>query len=114
MGKVSYSPGIEYVKGALAKPKKRDGHNHGDYLIGNIVRVVEYYNAQHRGDPIQSVSLIGWGCSIVGIHDLLTNELGIQTSTPTEIAGVRFNRKVEISISMLQYLNAARGDLLDQ
>ena len=34
MGKVSYSPGIEYVKGALAKPKKRDGHNHGDYLIG--------------------------------------------------------------------------------
>ena len=34
MGKVSYSPGIEYVKGALARPKKRDGHNHGDYLIG--------------------------------------------------------------------------------
>ena len=33
MGKVTYSPGIQYVKGALAKPKKIDGHNHGDYLI---------------------------------------------------------------------------------
>ena len=34
MGKVSYSPGIEFVQGSLAKPKKVDGHNHGDYLIG--------------------------------------------------------------------------------
>jgi len=34
MGKVSYAPGIEYVSGSLAKPKKVDGHNHGDYLIG--------------------------------------------------------------------------------
>ena len=34
MGKVSYSPGIEYVQGSLAKPKKVNGHSHGDYLIG--------------------------------------------------------------------------------
>ena len=34
MGKVTYSPGIQYVQGALAKPKKQDGHKHGDYLIG--------------------------------------------------------------------------------
>ena len=34
MGKVTYSPGIEYVRGSLAKPKKVDGHSHGDYLIG--------------------------------------------------------------------------------
>ena len=34
MGKVTYSPGIQYVNGSLAKPKKIDGHNHGDYLIG--------------------------------------------------------------------------------
>ena len=34
MGKVVYSTGIQYVKGSLAKPKKQDGHNHGDYLIG--------------------------------------------------------------------------------
>jgi len=34
MGVVKYSPGIEYVSGSLSKPKKMDGHNHGDYLIG--------------------------------------------------------------------------------
>lgn len=34
MGKVVYAPGIQYVQGSLAKPKKIDGHNHGDYLIG--------------------------------------------------------------------------------
>ena len=34
MGKVTYAPGIQYVKGSLAKPKKIEGHNHGDYLIG--------------------------------------------------------------------------------
>ena len=34
MGKVTYSPGIEFVNGSLAKPKKQDGHKHGDYLIG--------------------------------------------------------------------------------
>ncbi len=34
MGKVTYSPGIEYVQGALAKAKKKDGHICGDYLIG--------------------------------------------------------------------------------
>ena len=34
MAQVTYAPGIQYVKGSLAKPKKVDGHNHGDYLIG--------------------------------------------------------------------------------
>lgn len=34
MAKVTWAPGIEYVQGSLAKPKKQDGHNHGDYLIG--------------------------------------------------------------------------------
>ena len=34
MAIVKYSPGIEFVKGSLAKPKKVNGHNHGDYLIG--------------------------------------------------------------------------------
>ena len=34
MGVVKYSPGIEYVKGSLTKAKKKDGHSHGEYLIG--------------------------------------------------------------------------------
>ena len=34
MGKVKYATGIEYVKGALAKPVIKEGHSHGSYLIG--------------------------------------------------------------------------------
>ena len=34
MGIVKYAPGIEYVKGSLAKAKKKNGHKCGDYLIG--------------------------------------------------------------------------------
>ena len=34
MGKVKYSTGIEYVKGAMSKPVVKEGHSHGSYLIG--------------------------------------------------------------------------------
>ena len=43
MGKVTYAPGIQYINGALAKPKKQNGHKHGDYLIGT-----------HRTAPTES------------------------------------------------------------
>ena len=63
MGKVTYSPGIQYVKGSLAKPKKVDGHNHGDYLIGthreaattnpNCTRLyIRKANAYERSTPV--------------------------------------------------------------
>ena len=34
MGKVKYATGIDYVSGSLAKPKVKDGHSCGTYLIG--------------------------------------------------------------------------------
>ena len=34
MGVVRYATGIESVSGSLAKPKKKNGHKCGDYLIG--------------------------------------------------------------------------------
>ena len=34
MASITYAPGIEFVQGALAKPKKINGHKCGDYLIG--------------------------------------------------------------------------------
>jgi hypothetical protein len=43
MAVVAYSPGIDYVQVSLAKPKKRDGHKCGDYLIGT-----------HRTAPTQN------------------------------------------------------------
>ena len=43
MGKVKYFDGIDYVKGSLAKPKTKDGHSCGSYIIGT-----------HREAPTQS------------------------------------------------------------
>ena len=43
MAKIQWAPGIQSVSGALAKPKKRNGHSCGDYLIGT-----------HRVAPTQS------------------------------------------------------------
>ncbi len=34
MGKVTYATGIDHVSGSLAKPKVKDGHSCGSYLIG--------------------------------------------------------------------------------
>ena len=34
MAYVKWNAAIEFVKGALQKPKKKEGHKHGSYLIG--------------------------------------------------------------------------------
>ena len=63
MAIVKWNSAIDYVKGALTKPKKQDGHSHGDYLIGThreaptqnpnctraYVRAADAYN--RVGDP---------------------------------------------------------------
>ena len=65
MGKVTYSPGIQFVQGSLAKPKKVDGHNHGEYLIGthrtaattnpNCTRIyIRKGNVYERSTPVTS------------------------------------------------------------
>ena len=43
MGKVHYAAGIDYVQGSLAKPKVKNGHSCGSYLIGTH-RVAETTN----------------------------------------------------------------------
>lgn len=77
----------------------------GEYLINNIARVMEYYNTKYKEQPIQNIICTGQGCSVAGIHELMSNELGIPVTTPTQIEGIRFNRKITIDAAILQYLN---------
>ena len=65
MAKVTYAAGIDTVSGALAKPKKKEGHMCGTYLIGTH-RVAETTNpecsrlyirkgdAYNRSTPVQA------------------------------------------------------------
>lgn len=73
-------------------------------LIGNISRVMEYYNSRYRENPIQSIIVTGNGARIAGIHELMNNELGIPARTPTELVGVSFNRQIEVNNNILQYV----------
>ena len=75
MGKVSYSPGIEYVQGSLAKPKKVDGHNHGDYLIGT-----------HRTAPTENPN-----CTRLYIRKGNTYGVNISKSEDSILARTRFS-----------------------
>ena len=65
MAIVKWNSAIDYVKGALTKPKKQDGHSHGDYLIGthreaattnpNCTRAyVKPADAYDRSTPVSS------------------------------------------------------------
>lgn len=76
-------------------------------LIGNIGRIIEYYNNRYKdnNEPIEEVLCMGHGCAIAGIHQLMANELGLPTSTPQELYGVRFNRNVTINAFILQYIS---------
>ena len=74
MGKVTYSPGIEFVNGSLAKPKKQDGHKHGDYLIGT-----------HRTAPTQNPD-----CTRIYIRKGDTYERSTSLSAKEEAIRLRF------------------------
>ncbi len=85
--------------------KRIEVTDNASFLIGNIGRVIEYYNSKYREHPIEEVICMGQGCAVAGIHELLSNELGIPTHTPDELSGVRFNRRVNINAYILQYIN---------
>lgn len=73
-------------------------------LVGNISRVVEYYNSRYREDPINAIIVTGDGAKIAGIHELMSNELGLTARTPNELQGVTFNRQIEVNVNILQYV----------
>ncbi len=85
--------------------KRREVTDNAEYLISNIVRVMEYYNSKYKEKPINRIFCIGQGCSVAGLPELLTNELGVLVSIPTELHGVRFNHKVAVNSTILQYVN---------
>lgn len=73
-------------------------------LLSNISRVIEYYNNRDKDHPITEIICSGAGASAVGIHELLNHELGIHTTTPKDLQGVKFAKKIVLNRSILQYV----------
>lgn len=91
-------------QGDLSMQKRIELTQSASSLIGNIYRVMEYYNSRYREDRIQSIIVTGNGANIAGIHELMNNELGIPARTPNELIGVSFNRQIEVNANILQYV----------
>ncbi len=74
MGQVKYATGIDYVKGSLAKPKVKDGHSCGTYLIGT-----------HREAPTESTK-----CARLYVRDADTYKRTTALSDKELAARARF------------------------
>lgn len=96
---------LENPSGDFSLAKRIEVTDSGSFLVENIGRVMEYYNSRYKDQPIQEILCTGQGCSVAGLNELLSNELGIPVETPNALAGVRFNRKISIGAAILQYIN---------
>lgn len=85
--------------------KRIEVTDNASFLLGNIGRVIEYYNTKYKDQPIEEIICVGQGSAIAGIHELMSNELGIPTFTPQEIKNIEFIRTVNVNAFILQYIN---------
>ena len=103
MGKVTYSPGIEYVNGALAKAKKKDGHRCGDYLIGT-------HRTAATQNPDCTRLYIRKGTSYERTSPLTANELDARARCTAVAAAVKARKSDLNKITTDQQNFAAQKD----
>ena len=103
MGKVTYSPGIEYVNGALAKAKKKDGHRCGDYLIGT-------HRTAATQNPDCTRLYIRKGTSYERTSPLTSNELDARARFAAVAAAVKARKSDLNKITTDQVNFAAQKD----
>lgn len=61
-------------------------------LAGGIIRVIDYYNANHGQRPIEKMLITGLGADFTGLDVLLTSEIGLKIRDITRVAGVDIDR----------------------
>ena len=103
MGKVTYSPGIEYVQGALAKAKKKDGHICGDYLIGT-------HRTAATQNPNCTRLYIRKGASYERTSPLTSQELDARARFTAVAAAVKARKEDLMNITKDQIDFAAQKD----
>jgi len=61
-------------------------------LAGGIIRVIDYYNANHSQRPVEKMLITGLGADFSGLDVLLTSEIGLKIRDITRVAGVDIDR----------------------
>ena len=103
MGVVKYATGIDYVKGSLAKPSKKDGHSCGTYLIGT-----------HREAPTENPNCTRLFVRENDVYDrktpLSSDEMAARNRFATVSAAVAARRKDLTKITADQAAFVAQKD----
>ena len=106
MGKVKYATGIDHVSGSLAKPKVKDGHSCGSYLIGT-----------HRVAPTTNPNCTRLFIREADTYKRTTPVTALETKARSRFAAVSLavkERAVDLSkMSADQLAFAAQKDLAD-
>jgi type IV pilus assembly protein PilM len=61
-------------------------------LAGGIIRVIDYYNANHNQRPVEKMLITGLGADFTGLDVLLTSEIGLKIRDITRVAGIDIDR----------------------
>lgn len=67
-----------------------------NYLINNVIRVIDYYTAKFPDNKIDKINLCGAGSRISGIDTLFRNEMFLEVDTMDNLYGIEFERAVMI------------------
>ena len=106
MGKVKYATGIDHVSGSLAKPKVKEGHSCGTYLIGT-----------HREAPTTNPNCTRLFIREADTYKRTTPVTALETKARSRFAAVSLavkERAVDLSkMSADQQAFAAQKDLAD-
>ena len=106
MGKVKYATGIDYVSGALAKPKKKNGHSCGTYLLGT-----------HRVAPTSNPNCTSLFVRDANAYDrttpLSTDEMNARTRFTAVAAAVKARKNDLMKMTQDQIDFKAQKDLAD-
>ena len=106
MGKVKYATGIDYVSGSMAKPKVKEGHSCGTYLIGT-----------HRNAPTTNPNCTRLFIREADTYKRTTPVTALETKARSRFAAVSLavkERAVDLSkMSADQLAFAAQKDLAD-
>ena len=72
-------------------------------LVGGIMRVMDYYNSNHREHPVGKVYLTGIGADFSGMSRLLDHEMDVNVRNLTHLAGIEID-KVFKEVSFGEYI----------
>ena len=66
------------------------------YLIGNILRVLDYYYSKNKDKKIQTIYITGLGASFKGFDELLVTETGIAVKKMDTLQAVNFKKNISL------------------